>query len=231
MFFPFLLHKSSVLIAFEQIWSEKYLFKTLWKPCTPFCRLQHCAPFLGWSHISNPKKQFVFVSQAVKPQFTHDFFPWFFPYDNIIKPVLPAISCSCVVKIVWMSVNEAQHSCLFSIQHLNCFCIDENNFFLLLYQRWQWKIHLVTCDPSFQTKEARCSPKRRADGRLSRTSSMERESLGEMDGKKRSDENKENCSLDQYASDQDSWNESVISGRCAGTRAVPSDFLFFLPVA
>ncbi|XP_014327506.1 phosphatase and actin regulator 3-like isoform X1 [Xiphophorus maculatus] len=65
---------------------------------------------------------------------------------------------------------------------------------------------------SFQTKEARCSPKRRADGRLSRTSSMERESLGEMDGKKRSDENKENCSLDQYASDQDSWNESVISG-------------------
>ncbi|XP_008408415.1 phosphatase and actin regulator 3b isoform X1 [Poecilia reticulata] len=65
---------------------------------------------------------------------------------------------------------------------------------------------------SFQTKEARCSPKRRADGRLSRTSSMERESLGEMDGKKRSDENKENCRLDQYASDQDSWNESVISG-------------------
>lgn len=129
MFFPFLLHKSSVLIAFEQIWSEKYLFKTLWKPCTPFCRLQHCAPFLGWSHISNPKKQFVFVSQAVKPQFTHDFFPWFFPYDNIIKPVIPAISCSCVVKIVWMSVNEAQHSCLFSIQHLNCFCIDQNNFF------------------------------------------------------------------------------------------------------
>uniref|UniRef100_A0A3B3UFL1 Phosphatase and actin regulator 3b n=1 Tax=Poecilia latipinna TaxID=48699 RepID=A0A3B3UFL1_9TELE len=65
---------------------------------------------------------------------------------------------------------------------------------------------------SFQTKEARCSPKRRADGRLSRTSSMERESLGEMDGKKRSDENKENCRLDQYTNDQDSWNESVISG-------------------
>uniref|UniRef100_A0A096MF10 Phosphatase and actin regulator n=1 Tax=Poecilia formosa TaxID=48698 RepID=A0A096MF10_POEFO len=53
-----------------------------------------------------------------------------------------------------------------------------------------------------QTKEARCSPKRRADGRLSRTSSMERESLGEMDGKKRSDENKENCRLDQYTNDQ-----------------------------
>ncbi|XP_043978228.1 phosphatase and actin regulator 3b isoform X1 [Gambusia affinis] len=65
---------------------------------------------------------------------------------------------------------------------------------------------------SFQTKEARCSPKRRADGRLSRTSSVERESLGEIDGKKRSEENKENCRLDQYASDQDSWNESVISG-------------------
>ncbi|XP_038159453.1 phosphatase and actin regulator 3b isoform X2 [Cyprinodon tularosa] len=65
---------------------------------------------------------------------------------------------------------------------------------------------------SFQTKEARCSPKRRLDGRLSRTSSTERESLGESDSKKTSDENKENCRLDQYMSDQDSWNDSVISG-------------------
>ncbi|KAM4741187.1 phosphatase and actin regulator 3b isoform 2-T2 [Anableps anableps] len=64
---------------------------------------------------------------------------------------------------------------------------------------------------SFQTKEARCSPKRRLDGRLSRTSNTERESLGESDNK-RSDENKENCRLDQYMNDQDSWNESVISG-------------------
>ncbi|XP_047203266.1 phosphatase and actin regulator 3b isoform X1 [Girardinichthys multiradiatus] len=65
---------------------------------------------------------------------------------------------------------------------------------------------------SFQTKEARCSPKRRLDGRLSRTSSTEKESLGESDSKKTSDENKENCRLDQYMSDEDSWNESVISG-------------------
>ncbi|MEQ2231292.1 hypothetical protein ILYODFUR_038044 [Ilyodon furcidens] len=50
------------------------------------------------------------------------------------------------------------------------------------------------------------------DGRLSRTSSTEKESLGESDSKKTSDENKENCRLDQYMSDQDSWNESVISG-------------------
>ncbi|KAK5623240.1 hypothetical protein CRENBAI_017310 [Crenichthys baileyi] len=65
---------------------------------------------------------------------------------------------------------------------------------------------------SFQTKETRCSPKRRLDSRLSRTSSTEKESLGELDSKKTSDENKENCRLDQYMSDQDSWNESVISG-------------------
>uniref|UniRef100_A0A4W6EGD3 Phosphatase and actin regulator 3b n=1 Tax=Lates calcarifer TaxID=8187 RepID=A0A4W6EGD3_LATCA len=51
---------------------------------------------------------------------------------------------------------------------------------------------------SFQTKEARSSPKRRLDGRLSRTSSTEREPAGESESKK---------------DDQDSWNESVISGR------------------
>ncbi|XP_029947802.1 phosphatase and actin regulator 3b [Salarias fasciatus] len=65
---------------------------------------------------------------------------------------------------------------------------------------------------SFQNKEARSSPKRRLDGRLSRTSSVEREPPGEAEGKKESDENKENRRLDEYLSDPDSWNESVISG-------------------
>lgn len=73
----------------------------------------------------------------------------------------------------------------------------------------------MTCDLSFQTKEARPSPKRRLDGRLSRTSSTERDTPGESESKKESDENKENCRLDAYLSDQDSWNESVISGRSA----------------
>ncbi|XP_028432593.1 phosphatase and actin regulator 3b isoform X2 [Perca flavescens] len=65
---------------------------------------------------------------------------------------------------------------------------------------------------SFQTKEARSSLKRRLDGRLSRTSSTEREPAGESESKKESDENKENWRLDEYLSDQDSWNASVISG-------------------
>ncbi|KAG7243014.1 hypothetical protein INR49_016780 [Caranx melampygus] len=65
---------------------------------------------------------------------------------------------------------------------------------------------------SFQAKETRSSPKRRLDGRLSRTSSTEREPTGESESKKESDENKENWRLDEYLSDQDSWNESVISG-------------------
>ncbi|KAM7402572.1 hypothetical protein PAMP_017798 [Pampus punctatissimus] len=65
---------------------------------------------------------------------------------------------------------------------------------------------------SFQVKEARSSPKRRLDGRLSRTSSIEKEPAGEPESKKESDENKENWRLDEYLSDQDSWNESVISG-------------------
>ncbi|XP_034389741.1 phosphatase and actin regulator 3b isoform X2 [Cyclopterus lumpus] len=65
---------------------------------------------------------------------------------------------------------------------------------------------------SFQTKEARSSLKRRLDGRLSRTSSTEREPAGESGSKKESDENKENWRLDEYLNDQDSWNDSVISG-------------------
>lgn len=71
-------------------------------------------------------------------------------------------------------------------------------------------------DHSFQAKEGRSSLKRRLDGRLSRTSSTEKEPAGESEGKKESDENKENWRLDEYLSDQDSWNESVISGRSAG---------------
>ncbi|XP_049588542.1 phosphatase and actin regulator 3b isoform X1 [Syngnathus scovelli] len=65
---------------------------------------------------------------------------------------------------------------------------------------------------SFQMKNVRPSPKRRLDARLSRTSSTEREPAGEPETKKQSDENKENRRLDDYLSDQDSWNESVISG-------------------
>ncbi|XP_061901426.1 phosphatase and actin regulator 3b [Entelurus aequoreus] len=65
---------------------------------------------------------------------------------------------------------------------------------------------------SFQMTEVRASPKRRLDGRLSRASSTEREPGCEPERKKQSDENKENRRLDEYFSDQDSWNESVISG-------------------
>lgn len=72
---------------------------------------------------------------------------------------------------------------------------------------------LWLCVFSFQAKEARSSLKRRLDGRLSRTSSTEREPAGESESKKESDENKENWRLDEYLNDQDSWNESVISGR------------------
>lgn len=36
-----------------------------------------------------------------------------------------------------------------------------------------------------------------------------------MESKKESDENKENWRLDEYLNDQDSWNESVISGESA----------------
>ncbi|KAF7643990.1 hypothetical protein LDENG_00229980 [Lucifuga dentata] len=62
---------------------------------------------------------------------------------------------------------------------------------------------------SFQAKEARSSPKRRPDSRLS---SMEKEAAGETDSRKQCDEDKENRGLDEYLSDQESWNESVISG-------------------
>ncbi|XP_075880825.1 phosphatase and actin regulator 3b isoform X2 [Nelusetta ayraudi] len=65
---------------------------------------------------------------------------------------------------------------------------------------------------SFQAKEGRSSLKRRLDGRLSRASSTEKDPGGELESKKESDENKENWRLDEYLSDQDSWNESVISG-------------------
>lgn len=83
-------------------------------------------------------------------------------------------------------------------------------------------------DHSFQVKEARSSLKRRLDGRLSRTSSTEKEP--ELESKKESDENKENWRLDEYFSDQDSWNESVISGRSTDcTRA--SVFTLILSVS
>lgn len=67
--------------------------------------------------------------------------------------------------------------------------------------------------PSFNSKEIRCSPKRRSDSHVSRTFSTESEQQGgEVENKKEAEENKENMGLDEYYSDQDSWNESVISG-------------------
>lgn len=65
---------------------------------------------------------------------------------------------------------------------------------------------------SFHGKEIRSSPRRRSDGRLSRTASTENEPSEEVQNKKEAEENKENMRLDEYYSDQDSWNESVISG-------------------
>lgn len=85
------------------------------------------------------------------------------------------------------------------------------------------------CDLSFQTKDARSSLKRRLDGRLSRTSSTEREPAGEPESKKESDENKENCRLDEYLSDQDSWNDSVISGRSADSKHAVQYLLHYYP--
>lgn len=62
-------------------------------------------------------------------------------------------------------------------------------------------------------KEVRGSPKRRLDGHQSRTSSLDSEHHGgETENKKQAEENKENMDMDEYYSDQDSWNESVISG-------------------
>lgn len=89
-----------------------------------------------------------------------------------------------------------------------------------------------SCDLSFQAKEARSSPKRRLDGRLSRTSSVEKEPTGELENKKESDENKENRRLDEYLSDQDSWNESVISGRSEQTEDMWKCLLYYyLPLS
>ncbi|XP_075993006.1 phosphatase and actin regulator 3b [Genypterus blacodes] len=69
---------------------------------------------------------------------------------------------------------------------------------------------------SFPAKEARSSPRRRLDVRLCRPTSTEKETCGggggESESKKQCDENKENRRLDEYLSDQDSWNDSVISG-------------------
>ncbi|KAK1157703.1 phosphatase and actin regulator 3-like isoform X1 [Acipenser oxyrinchus oxyrinchus] len=79
---------------------------------------------------------------------------------------------------------------------------------------------------SFLRKEMRPSPKRRSEGRLSRTSSTEREPPGgtgvpesKQGAGKDSDENKENVRLDECRTDasglpqdQDSWNDSIISG-------------------
>uniref|UniRef100_A0A8C6WW48 Phosphatase and actin regulator n=1 Tax=Neogobius melanostomus TaxID=47308 RepID=A0A8C6WW48_9GOBI len=65
---------------------------------------------------------------------------------------------------------------------------------------------------SFQAKDFRSSPKRRFEGRLSRTSSTETNGEQKTDSKKECDENKENWRLDEYLNDPDSWNDSVISG-------------------
>uniref|UniRef100_A0A8C4S5R8 Phosphatase and actin regulator n=1 Tax=Erpetoichthys calabaricus TaxID=27687 RepID=A0A8C4S5R8_ERPCA len=78
---------------------------------------------------------------------------------------------------------------------------------------------------SFHGKEVRGSPKRRNEGRLSRTSSAEvpigatGDSECKVSSIKVSDENKENVRVEEcwtdasgLPHDQDSWNESVISG-------------------
>uniref|UniRef100_A0A8C1ZHM7 Phosphatase and actin regulator n=1 Tax=Cyprinus carpio TaxID=7962 RepID=A0A8C1ZHM7_CYPCA len=57
---------------------------------------------------------------------------------------------------------------------------------------------------SFHGKEIRSSPRRRSDGRLSRTASTENEPSEEVQNKKEAEENKENMRLDEYYSDQDS---------------------------
>ncbi|XP_039590976.1 phosphatase and actin regulator 3a [Polypterus senegalus] len=78
---------------------------------------------------------------------------------------------------------------------------------------------------SFHGKEVRGSPKRRNEGRLSRTSSADvpvgatGDSESKVSSIKASDENKENVRVEEcwtdasgLPHDQDSWNESVISG-------------------
>lgn len=79
---------------------------------------------------------------------------------------------------------------------------------------------------SFQAKEGRSSLKRRLDGRLSRAASSEKEPGGESESKKESDENKENWRLDEYLSDQDSWNESVISGEFSDSNLSESSLIW-----
>uniref|UniRef100_A0AAY5ERU4 Phosphatase and actin regulator n=1 Tax=Electrophorus electricus TaxID=8005 RepID=A0AAY5ERU4_ELEEL len=66
---------------------------------------------------------------------------------------------------------------------------------------------------SFHGKEVRGSPRQRLDGRQPRVASTEAEPLGgEVEEKKAGEENKENMRLNEFYSDQDSWNQSVISG-------------------
>ncbi|TRY97762.1 hypothetical protein DNTS_008266 [Danionella cerebrum] len=67
---------------------------------------------------------------------------------------------------------------------------------------------------SSQGKEIRASPKRRSDGRLSRTPTTENEQSAGTENTKEEEEeeNKENMRLDEYYSDQERWNDSVISG-------------------
>lgn len=92
-----------------------------------------------------------------------------------------------------------------------------------------WRLTDSPClTSSFQAKEGRSSLKRRLDGRLSRASSTEKEPGGESESKKESDENKENWRLDEYLSDQDSWNESVISGESAGCHLPGSSLIWSL---
>ncbi|XP_058486675.1 phosphatase and actin regulator 3b isoform X2 [Solea solea] len=81
-----------------------------------------------------------------------------------------------------------------------------------IIEELHWALATKHRQESFQGKDVRSSPKRRLEGRLSRTSSTEREPGAESDCKKNSDENKENRPLDEYLSDQESWNQSVISG-------------------
>ncbi|KAK1800086.1 hypothetical protein P4O66_006136 [Electrophorus voltai] len=65
---------------------------------------------------------------------------------------------------------------------------------------------------NFHGKEVRGSPRQRLDGRQPRVASTEAEPLGgEVEEKKAGEENKENMRLNEFYSDQDSWNQSVIS--------------------
>ncbi|KAJ0068853.1 hypothetical protein NL108_012099, partial [Boleophthalmus pectinirostris] len=108
------------------------------------------------------------------------------PHLGALNPQLPP---SCII--------EELHRAL-ATKHRQDRCCFHTSLFLVL----------------FQAKEVRSSPKRRLEGRLSRTPSTEKQNSGEQkpDNKKECDENKENWRLDEYLSDPDSWNDSVISG-------------------